>query len=586
MVRNIAHMEALISAGATDLLDAVDDGVTIQDPTGQLRYANPAAARAVGFASPAEMIATAPGELVRRVEIFDQHGGPFSVEQFPGGEALRGQRENERLLQFRNVATGESRWLIVKAQPVFNRDGTVRLIVNVWHDITETIERQQDLEATSAQLEETAGELEATIQQLELRTEEAEARAERHKFLAEAGRMLSASLETEHTLRMIMHLAVPRLADWADVSLLDANGALQRLEVAHHDPRMVEVVRALEQKYPRDVANDRAYAVVRSGQSEMYTGVTDEMLRGAARDENHFHVLRELDLRSAMIVPMKVREEVLGVISFVRTSDHPPYNDEDLEFAESLAARAALALSNARLYREAQEANRTKSDFLAVMSHELRTPLTAIFGYAELLGTGVAGEMNDAQRAHLDRIHASASHLLSIIEDILAYARTEAGREQLHSDYFSLRDVINEAVFIVRPHAEKKDIPIHIDVAGDVPLETDRAKLRQILINLLGNAVKFTDSGEVRVHGERSGPDRFSVVVTDSGIGIDPANFDRIFEPFRQLEPSMTRKAGGTGLGLAVSRRFAGLLGGTLQVTSEPGAGATFTLNLPISRPN
>jgi signal transduction histidine kinase len=575
-------MEALISAGATVLLDAVADGITIQDPSGRLVYANPAAARVIGFSSPAELIATDPVQIMQRFELFDEFGSPLPMGMLPGRFALAGQPEAERVLQFRVRATGEKRWSIVRAQPVLNPDGSVRFALNIWHDITERMERQHALEETTSQLEETAAELEATISELEVRTEEAETRAERHRFLSEAGRMLAASLESEETLRMVVHLAVPGLADWAEVRLLREDGTLQRLEVAHADPDKLRFAIELEQQFPSDPSSSAAVAVARTGIAQIYPAVPDELLRQAAHSDDHYAILRELDLHSAMIVPMKARDEVLGTITFVRSSGEREYNEEDLEFAESLGARAALALANARLYRAAQEANRSKSDFLAVMSHELRTPLTAIFGYAELLATGVSGEMNDAQLAHLDRIHASAAQLLTIIEDILAYARTEAGRDEVHADSFRLSDVINEAIMIVRPNGEKKGLAIEADVVDDVPLRTDRAKLRQILINLMGNAVKFTDAGAVRVRAMVCEADVCAIVVEDTGVGIDPADFDRIFEPFRQLEPSMTRRSGGTGLGLAVSWRFAQLLGGSIKVESTPGAGSRFTVTLPF----
>jgi protein-histidine pros-kinase len=216
------------------------------------------------------------------------------------------------------------------------------------------------------------------------------------------------------------------------------------------------------------------------------------------------------------------------------------------------------------------------------MSHELRTPLTAIFGYTELLSTGVSGEMTDTQRSHLDRIHASAAQLLTIIEDILAYARTEAGRDEVHTDSFRLADVVNEAVLVVRPDVEKKGLDLQLELEDEVEFRTDRAKIRQIIINLLGNAVKFTEAGQIAVRGRRTFGGRCEIIVADTGPGIDPADFDRIFEPFRQLEPSMTRKVGGTGLGLAVTRRFATLLGGRVQVDSVPGAGARFTVTVPL----
>jgi signal transduction histidine kinase len=284
-----------------------------------------------------------------------------------------------------------------------------------------------------------------------------------------------------------------------------------------------------------------------------------------------------------MIVPMKHHDDVLGVISFIRAeSRRKNYDEHDLEFAEPLAARAALALANARLYRLAQEANRTKTDFLAVMSHELRTPLTAIFGYTELLQTGVGGPITDAQKNQLERIHASASHLLSIIEEILSYARAEAGHVELHASEVRLSEVVTESLAMVKPEAAHKGLAVESRISEDPVLRTDRAKLRQILINLLNNAVKFTDAGYVRIASEADQPGFIRIVVEDTGPGIDEAHFDRIFEPFRQLQPSMTRTTGGTGLGLAVSRRFAELMGGTLTVESEPGRGSRFTVRLPI----
>lgn len=574
-------MEALISSGATVLLDAVGDGITIQDPSGRLVYANPAAARMIGFESPAELLATSQADIMERFALFDEDDNPLPFTALPGRRALAGQPETEQVLQFSIQPSRERRWAIVKAQPVFNSDGSVRFAVNIFHDITERIERQRVLEDASTELEETAAELEATVSELEMRTEEAETLARRQKFLAEAGRMLAGSLDTEDTLRMIVHLAVPNVAEWAEVSLLTESGTLERLEIAHDDPDKLRYAQLLSTQFPRDPSTDGAYRVARTGVSEMYPEIPDEMLRAGAQSDEHYEVIKALDLRSGMVVPMKVRDQVLGVITFVRSSHQKRYDQDDLEFAESLAARSALALANARLYREAQEANRSKADFLAIMSHELRTPLTAIFGYTELLTTGIAGALTPAQNTHLERIYASAAHLLTIIEDVLAYARTEAGRDQIHEDSFTIKEIVEEALVMVKPNAQKKGLAISSDIGEDVSLRTDRAKLRQILINLLGNAVKFTEEGGIHVEVTRKGSE-VEIAVQDTGPGIDAADFDRIFEPFRQLEPSMTRKAGGTGLGLAVTRRFAALLGGRIDVASQPGQGTRFAVTLPL----
>lgn len=577
-------MDTLISPNAIWLLDAVADGITIQAPSGPLVYANPAAAHAAGFDSPEEMLALLPADILERFRIYDEYDNPLPLDDLPGRRALRGEMENERLIQFRHQS-GDVRWSMIKARPVYNSDGSIRFAVNIWHDVTERIERQRALEISSAQLEETAAELEATISELEMRTEEAETRADRQRFLSEAGRMLASSLETESTLRMVAHLAVPRIADWVSIRLLDDEGILRELEIAHADPDQLRYAKELQRRFPPDPRTDGGYEVVRTGESQLYETIPDSLLEAGAQSDEHLEIIRKLQLRSAMIVPMKARDTVIGVITFIRVAGSPNYTDEDLEFAESLAARSGLAVSNARLYREAQEANRVKSDFLAVMSHELRTPLTAIFGYTELLATGVVGELSDAQRAHLDRVHASASHLLSIIEDILSYARTEAGRDQLNPTRLRLADIITEALNIVRPNAEKKSLTLQSNVETDVELKTDPAKLRQILINLLGNAVKFTEKGGISVRAGLLDQDNVVIEVEDTGIGIDPADFERIFEPFRQLEPSMTRTSGGTGLGLAVSRRFADLLGGRIEVRSNRGAGTRFTVTLPRQAP-
>jgi PAS domain S-box-containing protein len=577
-------VHTLISANAIWLLDAVADGITIQDPTGRLVYANPAAARVTGFASPADMIETPPSEIMNRFQVFDEAGKPLSLDSLPGRRALAGETEVERVIQFKIMATGETRWSTVKARPVLNPDGSVRFAVNIWTDMTESLARQRELEYASIQLEETTAELEASISELEVRTNEAEELADRQSFLAEAGRMLATSLDTEDTLRMVAHLAVPRIADWATISLVDDHGVLQPLEVAHADPEKLRFARELQREYPPDPTQDNGqFRVRRTGRSELYNEIPDALIEQSARDAEHLRLLRELKLRSAMVVPMKDHDHVLGVISFIRAeSKRKSYDENDLEFAESLAARAALALSNARLYRTAQEANRTKTDFLAVMSHELRTPLTAIFGYTELLQTGVGGPITDAQKNQLERIHASASHLLSIIEEILSYARAEAGHVELHASEVRLSEVVTESLAMVKPEAERKDLQVESRVSEDPVLRIDRAKFRQILINLLNNAVKFTDAGHVRILTEADQPGFVRIAVEDTGPGIGEADFEKIFEPFRQLQPSMTRTSGGTGLGLAVSRRFAELMGGTLTVESELGRGSRFIVRVPL----
>jgi signal transduction histidine kinase len=579
---------AFTASDLAAVLDAVADGITVQDPSGRLIYANPAAAHVAGFSSAPEMVATPPLQILEAFQIFDEFGAPLSVSELPGRKALSGAAEQERLVRFVIVATGETRWSVIKAQPVFDGQGAVRFAINIWHDVTERMLRQQSLEENASQLEEVSAELEATVDELRDRTEEAEqARAqaeytaERQRFLAEAGRLLAASLDYEATLRMIAQLAVPRIADWCTISLLDDNGKLRQLNVAHADPEKVRYVMELQERYPPN--DEDQMRVVRSGQSELYTEIPDELLEKSAQDEEHLRILKELQLRSGMVVPLKIRDEVLGLITFIGAESGRRYGPDDLEFAESLAARSALAISNARLYAETEDANRAKTDFLAVMSHELRTPLTAIFGYTELLATGITGPVNTNQVAQLERIRGSAAHLLGIIEDILGYARAEAGKDTVREESVRISEVIAEAVSLVQPSAQQKGLRIVSTIVNDGKLATDRGKLRQILVNLVNNAVKFTSEGEVSVTGDLSTPDSATFTIIDTGVGIEQNDLRRIFEPFRQLQSATTRTAGGTGLGLAVTKRFVELLGGTIEVSSQVGEGTRFTVTIPTT---
>jgi signal transduction histidine kinase len=253
------------------------------------------------------------------------------------------------------------------------------------------------------------------------------------------------------------------------------------------------------------------------------------------------------------------------------------------EAAEQRARR--LAEENARLYESAQIANRAKANFLAVMSHELRTPLNAIIGYTDLILAGISGPLGADQEHYLDRIRTSSHHLLQLVEEVLTFSRIEAGGEHVRSRTIELAAALHEVSDICRPLAVQRNLEFRVDdpldPPGDSALVTDPDKLRQILVNLIDNAIKFTDSGAVRLSGCVA-EDECLITVSDSGIGIDPAHHETIFDPFWQVSHPSTRTRGGTGLGLTVSRRLARLLGGDIVVESQPGTGATFTVRLPL----
>ena len=292
--------------------------------------------------------------------------------------------------------------------------------------------------------------------------------------------------------------------------------------------------------------------------------------------------MRELQIKSALVVPMVARGHTLGALTLISTQKNRRYGDADLALAMEIATRAAIAIDNAQLYRSALAASEAKSAFLATMSHELRTPLNAIIGYQSLLKEGIDGTLNESQLAQLSRIRAGADHLLGLIDEILTYGRVEAGKEVVQLEDAEVRPIVEEAVTMVKPLAGAKGLSLRVDVP-DARLNTDSGKLRQILLNLLSNAVKFTDSGEILVQGHLNG-DTAEFSIADRGIGIADENLQRIFEPFWQVQQSATRRAGGTGLGLSVSRSLARLLGGEIRAESKLGEGSTFTLTLPTHR--
>jgi signal transduction histidine kinase len=259
----------------------------------------------------------------------------------------------------------------------------------------------------------------------------------------------------------------------------------------------------------------------------------------------------------------------------------------DLLLLEQQArAHAEKARNEAELARaEAERANNSKTDFLAVMSHELRTPLTAIMGYEELLSDGITGPVTELQRQQLGRINASARHLLGLIDEILTFARVDIGRERIRWEAMSVNHTIADSAALVEPMAAAKSIDFIVDLLEeDESIQTDATKLRQMLVNLLSNGIKFTENGEVRVSCLVNNG-ILELRIADTGVGISAENIEEVFEPFWQAEQTATRKTGGTGLGLSVTRKLARLLGGDVTVASKLGTGTTFLLTLPMKAP-
>ena len=291
----------------------------------------------------------------------------------------------------------------------------------------------------------------------------------------------------------------------------------------------------------------------------------------------------DLAIGPMLVAPLIAHERVLGVLAVARDPRSIPFSTRDAQRLRAVADYASLAVWKSQLLEQAQEADRAKGRFLATMSHELRTPLTALAGYEELLVDSVLGPLSDAQREVLERMHHVTQHLSALIEDVLAFTSLETGAEVVRPSDFLAADLLTAVAAVVQPLAETKQLSLVVESASQpIRMTTDIDKARQILVNLAGNAVKFTVRGEVRLSVSTSADgSEVCFAVRDTGIGIAAGDVQRLFRPFTQLDSGLTRRHGGTGLGLYISHRFATLLGGRIDVQTVAGEGSTFTLVLP-----
>jgi signal transduction histidine kinase len=295
-----------------------------------------------------------------------------------------------------------------------------------------------------------------------------------------------------------------------------------------------------------------------------------------------------MGLRARLAVPLIAEDHLVGALIVMRKRTGS-FADEEVALLQTFATQSALAIQNARLFREIEDKSRQlevasqhKSEFLANMSHELRTPLNAIIGFSEVLSEKMFGELNEKQEEYSKDIHASGQHLLSLINDILDLSKIEAGRMELELSDFDLPTAIDNAVMLVRERAGRRNLTLHRDVDGAVgQVRADERKVRQVVLNLLSNAIKFTPEGgriEIRATPQDG---LVEVSVSDTGVGIAPEDQEAVFEEFRQVGTA-DKKVEGTGLGLTLCRKFVELHGGRIWVKSEVGAGSTFTFTIPV----
>lgn len=414
---------------------------------------------------------------------------------------------------------------------------------------------------------------------------------QRRAFLARATEELTSSLDYNVTLATVARMAVPSVADWCAVDIRREDGEIERLAVAHVDESKVERVREMQRRYPSDPnARQGVHQILRTGKPELMKLIPPELLRAAARDEEHGRFIEELGLHSYVAVPLLREGKPFGVLTLVMAESKRSYTEEDLEVALALADRASVAVENASLYRQAEsarlealQANQAKDDFLAMLGHELRNPLAPIRTALQLIEL----RSNDPHESEHRVIKRQVEHLVRLVDDLLDVSRITHGRLALNRKVVALEAVVRHAQELVWPSAADRRHHVHVAVDPEATVSCDEVRLVQVLVNLLSNAVKYTEPGGNIWVTVRRESDRVVLSVRDDGIGIEPEMQRRVFEMFVQEPQTLDRSRGGLGLGLAIVRGVVLAHGGTVTAHSEGvGKGSEFSIELPLHAPS
>jgi PAS domain S-box-containing protein len=498
---------------------------------------------------------------------------PERPDELPG--IMNRLKRGERIHHYETVRVkkdGSHLEVSLSISPIRAADGTITGAATIARDIGEQKKAERE-RARLLEAEQTARRRAEVIQG-------------NVTFLARASEILAGSLDYQTTLGNVARLAVPYLGDWCTIDLVEDDGRFRRIALSHPDPEKVDLARRLQEKYPpNEQSSEAVMQVVRTGESVLVPEITPEALDRASMDDEQRTIIKGLGLRSYLVVPLPARGRILGVISFVFAESDRRYGAEEQSLAEDLGRRAAIAVDNARLYLQAQEALQLRNEFLSIASHELKTPLTSLQLQVQILervmSRDMAAPMSSERAQHvLAGAQRQVKRLSKLINDLLDVSRIAAGKVELELATVELGELVSDVIERFRSEAATVGSPIALHVETNVVGSWDPFRIDQVVTNLLSNAIKYGLGNPIDVTvAAASGTARLCVV--DHGIGIALDDLTRIFDRFERM--TSVQSYGGLGLGLYIARQIVDAHGGTIGVSSEPSCGSTFTVELPLA---
>lgn len=400
------------------------------------------------------------------------------------------------------------------------------------------------------------------------------------QFLADASALLSASLDYKTTLANVAHLAVPKIADWCTIYIVNDVGALEPLVAVHADPAKTRWLKTLNSRYlPDPDAQAGVSHVIHSQKPEYVSEVTDAMLVKSALNEEHLTLLRTIGLKSYLTVPLVHEGKSLGAIMLVKAGKGGRYRGVDLQIAQELASRAALAIANSKLYLSAQQAVTSRDEFISIASHEIKTPLTSIKGFVQLIRRRVKPTDSPQIYEYVDKIENQVGQLTKLITNLLDVTRIEAGKLVYSFEELDIREVIEEVCEVCQ--AATPTHTIIIDSHDPVAVVADRERISQVLMNLVTNAIKYSPEADQVIVRITEGINEVMIGVQDFGRGLTKEAQAKIFQRYYRVQNTDLDTLPSLGLGLYLSSQIIKAHRGKIEVKSRVNHGSTFSFTLP-----